>query len=100
MNHTFPVDLNTFFFYQIYIRHGLIKARLAGARLAKGDILMFLDAHCECTNFWLEPLVDRISNNPHTVVTPLIDVIDYKNFKYEAGDITDGTFDVRSFKEN
>lgn len=76
-------------------RHGLIKARLAGARLAKGDILMFLDAHCECTKFWLEPLVDRIAEYPRTVVTPLIDVIDYKNFKYDAGDIIDGTFDVR-----
>lgn len=28
------------------LRLGLIRARLAGARLAKADSLIFLDAHC------------------------------------------------------
>lgn len=30
-------------------RVGLIKARMLGAREAHGEILVFLDAHCECT---------------------------------------------------
>ena len=33
-------------------RVGLIKARLLGAAKASGDVLIFLDAHCETTEGW------------------------------------------------
>ncbi|CAI2730864.1 unnamed protein product [Schistosoma spindalis] len=41
-------------------RVGLIKSRMNGARNATGEILVFLDAHVETLNYWLEPLVVQL----------------------------------------
>lgn len=65
-------------------RLGLIRARLAGARLARGDALVFLDAHCECVVGWLEPLLERIQESRTSVLVPIIDVIDAKDFHYSV----------------
>uniref|UniRef100_T1JB07 Polypeptide N-acetylgalactosaminyltransferase n=1 Tax=Strigamia maritima TaxID=126957 RepID=T1JB07_STRMM len=63
-------------------REGLIRARLMGARHASAPVLTYLDSHCECTEGWLEPLLDRIARNNTTVVCPVIDVIDDESLEY------------------
>lgn len=76
-------------------REGLIRTRLLGAAAAKGEVITFLDSHCEANINWLPPLLDRIATNRKTIVCPMIDVIDHDNFGYEtqAGDAMRGAFD-------
>ena len=63
-------------------RVGLIKARLLGARKARGQVLVFLDAHCETTPGWIEPMLARISEDRTAVVCPVIDIINDDSFQY------------------
>uniref|UniRef100_A0A8C7WR90 Polypeptide N-acetylgalactosaminyltransferase n=1 Tax=Oryzias sinensis TaxID=183150 RepID=A0A8C7WR90_9TELE len=76
-------------------REGLIRTRLLGAGAAKGEVITFLDSHCEANVNWLPPLLDRIVQNRKTIVCPMIDVIDHDNFGYgtQAGDAMRGAFD-------
>lgn len=67
-------------------RQGLIKARLRGAHEAVGDVLLFLDSHCEATDRWLEPLVQRIKENRRVFICPVIDIINDKTLEYNAVD--------------
>ncbi|XP_061818684.2 polypeptide N-acetylgalactosaminyltransferase 10-like isoform X2 [Nerophis lumbriciformis] len=76
-------------------REGLIRTRLLGAAAAKGEVITFLDSHCEANANWLPPLLDRIAQDRKTVVCPMIDVIDHDHFGYDtqAGDAMRGAFD-------
>lgn len=62
-------------------REGLIRARLEGAAVASGEVLVFLDSHCECAEGWLEPLIDPIARNPNISTVPLIEIIDDNTFQ-------------------
>ncbi|XP_055973442.1 polypeptide N-acetylgalactosaminyltransferase 12-like [Sorex fumeus] len=78
-------------------REGLVCARLLRASGAKGDILTFLDCHCECHEGWLEPLLQRIGEEETAVVCPVIDVIGWNTFEYlgNSGEPQIGGFDWR-----
>lgn len=61
---------------------------MSGLQHATGEVLTFLNSHCECTSGWLEPLLDRIARDATTVVYPIIDIIDDVTFEYQVRDNT------------
>ncbi|XP_036959413.1 polypeptide N-acetylgalactosaminyltransferase 6-like isoform X2 [Acanthopagrus latus] len=63
-------------------RKGLITARLLGVQAARGEVLTFLDSHCECYPGWLEPLLARIAEQPTAVVSPHIAPIDQNTLRF------------------
>uniref|UniRef100_H0WWI6 Polypeptide N-acetylgalactosaminyltransferase like 5 n=2 Tax=Otolemur garnettii TaxID=30611 RepID=H0WWI6_OTOGA len=74
-------------------REGLIRGRMIGAARASGDVLVFLDSHCEVNKGWLEPLLYSIAKDHKMVVCPLIDVIDETTLEYRASPVVRGAFD-------
>eukprot|EP00040_Diaphanoeca_grandis_P031373 m.187604 g.187604 ORF g.187604 m.187604 type:complete len:633 (+) comp32310_c7_seq1:315-2213(+) len=66
-------------------RLGLIRARTLGAKSAVGDILVFLDSHCEASDGWYEPIAARIKESRTTIVCPVIDSISDRTLEYNGG---------------
>ncbi|KAM4595529.1 N-acetylgalactosaminyltransferase 7 isoform 1-T1 [Fundulus diaphanus] len=65
-------------------REGLIQARSIGAKKATtGQVLIYLDAHCEVGINWYAPLVGPISKDRTACTVPLIDSIHGQRFNIE-----------------
>jgi polypeptide N-acetylgalactosaminyltransferase len=73
-------------------RVGLIQAKINGAREATGDVLMFMDSHCECNDGWLEPLLDTIHADRRAVAIPIIDAIEFETFEHRTSILQRGMF--------
>ncbi|XP_074469889.1 polypeptide N-acetylgalactosaminyltransferase 15-like [Sebastes fasciatus] len=65
-------------------RLGVGGCRSLGAARAAGEVMVFMDSHCECQKGWLEPLLERIAQDRTRVVSPIMDVIDWQTFQYNA----------------
>ena len=63
-------------------RIGLVRSRLIGVEVAKGKVLTFLDAHCEATIGWLQPLLQQVLKDPKSAACPIIDIINEDTFAY------------------
>ncbi|XP_064096978.1 N-acetylgalactosaminyltransferase 7-like [Macrobrachium nipponense] len=63
-------------------RQGLIRTRTTGAEEARGEVVLFLDAHCEVNRNWLPPLLAPIYRDKSTMTVPVIDGIDHDTFEY------------------
>ena len=75
-------------------RQGLIRTRMNGARITRGDVLIFLDAHTEVNYMWIEPLLQAVQKDPTIILSPAIDTIDYETLAYQPNP---GTYYSGSF---
>lgn len=66
-------------------RSGLIVTRMEGARMATGEVLVFLDSHVEVHFNWLPPLLQPIVDNRRIATLPIIDYFDAFTFGYIKG---------------
>lgn len=71
--------------YRNQKREGLIRARINGAKHSlklEGDVLVYLDAHCEPGYNWLPPLIAPIARDKRITTVPLIDSINGNDYTF------------------
>eukprot|EP01053_Blabericola_migrator_P013352 Blabericola_migrator_1__13351@NODE_943_length_5948_cov_104_280565_g654_i0_p2_GENE_NODE_943_length_5948_cov_104_280565_g654_i0NODE_943_length_5948_cov_104_280565_g654_i0_p2_ORF_typecomplete_len685_score70_62Glycos_transf_2/PF00535_26/4_1e20Glyco_tranf_2_3/PF13641_6/4_5e18Glyco_transf_7C/PF02709_14/9_7e16Glyco_tranf_2_2/PF10111_9/4_5e13Ricin_B_lectin/PF00652_22/8e13RicinB_lectin_2/PF14200_6/0_0046RicinB_lectin_2/PF14200_6/5_1CDtoxinA/PF03498_14/8_4e03CDtoxinA/PF03498_14/1_6e02CDtoxinA/PF03498_14/0 len=62
-------------------RKGIVQARIAGAKVAQGSVLLILDSHIEVNVGWLEPQLARIAEIPEAIVFPQIFSLTHDTFE-------------------
>ncbi|KAK2701852.1 hypothetical protein QYM36_019509 [Artemia franciscana] len=61
-----------------------LSTRSKGAHEATGEVVLFLDAHCEVGLNWLPPLLTPIQLDNTTMTVPIVDGIDSNDFHYSS----------------
>lgn len=84
------IDSNLVTLVRTSKREGLIRARLFGANMAKGDVLIFLDSHVEANVGWLTPLLKAVQDNKTTIACPMIDLINADTLIYSSSPMVKG----------
>lgn len=69
-----------------------MRARVFGAHQATGQVLLFLDSHCEVNKDWLRPLLEPIYLNHKLITVPMIDIINHNTFEYSSSPLVKGGF--------
>ncbi|CAF1246323.1 unnamed protein product [Rotaria magnacalcarata] len=69
--------------YRTGKRVGLIEARTIGAQKSMGDVIIVLDAHCECVANWLPPLLTRIALNRKALAVPIVDGLEWNTLEHK-----------------
>ncbi|XP_063825889.1 putative polypeptide N-acetylgalactosaminyltransferase 9 [Ostrinia nubilalis] len=68
-------------------REGLIRARMIAIKDVTTPVIVYLDSHCEATEGWLEPLLERVAKDSTKIASPVVDYIHDTTFEYIAQDI-------------
>ena len=65
-------------------REGLIRSKSHGAAIARGDLIIFLDAHVKPEPNWLAPLFRHTNENWKRVVVPVIPILHGDTWRVES----------------
>jgi hypothetical protein len=66
-----------------HARLGVVGARVLGFKNARGPVMVSLDSHMEVAVGWLEPMLDRLKDNPTLVTMSVIKYMDKDDFHIE-----------------
>lgn len=76
-------------------RAGIAQSRNRGAKEAKGDVLIFLDAHCCPQPKWIDMLLSALEKNRNSILTPCLSDMRNTNLRGYGAKVVDRTFRYR-----